>query len=242
LSLGRESNINNNNEKMATFTAENPLKIYYFDVPGRGEPLRLACTYGNLPFTDIRLNGEQFQEMKALGELPFGQLPVIEVAPGKFVGQSAAILRLIGKLTGLYPVDDHVKAAVIDSLLDQLADMMTGVGVIRFKERYGFDSLTEEALANARKKLYDKILPMHLEYFENFLRQSPTGWLAGTEGPSIADFMLVPRLQWLASPRGFDPNMLESFPLLAFPLLTAMMHRFLELPAIKEYYDAHHGK
>lgn len=118
---------------MSAFTAENPLKLYYFDLPGKGEPIRLACSYGNLPFSDIRVNGEQFQEMKSLGELPYGQLPVIEVAPGKFVGQSAAILRFVGKHTGLYPTDDHVTAAVIDSLLDQEVDMFTGLSVSRYR-------------------------------------------------------------------------------------------------------------
>lgn len=119
--------------RMSAFTAENPLKLYYFDLPGKGEPIRLACSYGNLPFSDIRVNGEQFQEMKSLGELPYGQLPVIEVAPGKFIGQSAAILRFVGKHTGLYPVDDHVTAAVIDSLLDQEVDMLTGLSVSRYR-------------------------------------------------------------------------------------------------------------
>jgi glutathione S-transferase len=106
-------------------------------------------------------------------------------------------------------------------------------------ERYGFENISEETLAAARKKLNDEILPKHLEFFENFLRQSSTGWLAGTEGPSIVEFMLIPRLQWLGSPNnpGIDANLLE-----AFPLLTAMMHRFLDLPAIKEYYAVQHGK
>ncbi len=119
--------------KMTSYTAENPLKLYYFDLAGKGEPIRLACTYGNLPFTDIRLNGEQFQEMKQLGELPYGQMPVIEVSPGKFVGQSASILRFVGKLTGLYPTEDHVTAAIIDSLLDQEVDMFTGLSVSRYQ-------------------------------------------------------------------------------------------------------------
>jgi glutathione S-transferase len=51
--------------------------------------------------------------------LPYGQFPVLEVEPGVFIGQSASIIRYIGKKTGLYPSDD-VKAAVVDSLLDEV--------------------------------------------------------------------------------------------------------------------------
>lgn len=100
--------------------------------------------------------------------------------------------------------------------------------------------LSEECLAAVRKNLNDEILPRHLEYFENFLRQSHTGWLAGTEEPSVADFMLVPRLQWLASPGVHDG--ISSEILDAFPLLKGLIERFLDLPKIKAYYSVHHGK
>jgi glutathione S-transferase len=53
------------------------------------------------------------------GKLPFGQLPVLEVEEGVFIAQSAAIMRYIGKKTGLYPLDD-VKAALVDSIIDEV--------------------------------------------------------------------------------------------------------------------------
>ena len=53
------------------------------------------------------------------GKLPFGQLPVLEVEEGVYIAQSAAIMRYIGKKTGLYP-SDAVKAALVDSIIDEV--------------------------------------------------------------------------------------------------------------------------
>ena len=49
-------------------------KLYYFNIKGLGEPIRLAAHYAGLKFEDIRLDREAFQKMKQAGELPFGQV------------------------------------------------------------------------------------------------------------------------------------------------------------------------
>ena len=69
------------------------LKLYYFDIPGKGEPIRLLCAYANLPLDDIRVSKDQFLALKAEGKLHFGQLPALEVANNRVLTQSAAILR-----------------------------------------------------------------------------------------------------------------------------------------------------
>jgi glutathione S-transferase len=43
----------------------------------------------------------------------------LEVQEGVFIGQSAAIMRYLGKRNGLYPRDD-VAAAVVDSIIDEV--------------------------------------------------------------------------------------------------------------------------
>lgn len=86
-----------------------------------------------MPFDDVRVNGEEFQAMKDAGKVPYNQLPVLEVGEGTFIGQSSAILRYVGAYAGLYPTNDHVLAAVIDSLLDQEVDMFLGLSVSRYR-------------------------------------------------------------------------------------------------------------
>ena len=46
------------------------------------------------------------------------------------------------------------------------------------------------------------------------LGNSTTGWLANTPGPTIADFVLVPRLEWLVSGvlDGISKDLLTGFP------------------------------
>jgi glutathione S-transferase len=71
--------------------------------------------------------------MKADGKLAFGQLPALEVEDGRIICQSAAILRFVGRYAGLYPNDDFVAAAIIDSLMDEEIDLFTGLSVTRYK-------------------------------------------------------------------------------------------------------------
>ena len=49
-------------------------------------------------FDDLRYPREQFRDKKAAGELPFGQVPMLEAASGKFVPQTNAMLRCVARL------------------------------------------------------------------------------------------------------------------------------------------------
>merc|ERR1712065_84472 len=62
--------------------------------------------------------GAEFGAAKADGSLPYGSLPVFTPAGSDMVyGQSNAILRYVGKLTGLYP-EDPLEALLVDELMD----------------------------------------------------------------------------------------------------------------------------
>ena len=49
-------------------------KLYYFNIPGKGEAVRTMCTYAHFPFEDIRVSRDEFVAMKEAGKLPFGQV------------------------------------------------------------------------------------------------------------------------------------------------------------------------
>lgn len=102
-----------------------------------------------------------------------------------------------------------------------------------FVERFGFGCLDENTVAAVRKSLNDEILPRHLGFFENILKKSKSGWLAGTNEPTIADFILVPRLQSLLA--GTTDGISTSI-LLPYPRVTALISKLMKLPAIEEYY------
>jgi glutathione S-transferase len=71
------------------------MKLYYFDVYGRAEPMRMALHKYGVQFEDVRLTPEQFGELKTTGKLEYGQVPALELDDGTMLCQSAAIQRYI---------------------------------------------------------------------------------------------------------------------------------------------------
>lgn len=91
-----------------------------------------------------------------------------------------------------------------------------------------------------RKSLNDDVLPAHLRNLEKLLENSASGWIAGGTGPSIADFILVPRLQWLVEPGvndGISPTLLDDY-----PRLSGLIKKVMELPEVVAYYESHDKK
>lgn len=145
------------------------LKLYYFDIPGKvgkrqicmltsnniepidpflhkiqGEAIRLACAYGNIPLDDIRLTYEQFVKLKHQGLLAFGQVPALAVDNNTVLTQSASIMRYVGKMAGLYPLNDDIKAAFIDSIVDQEIDLFMGLTVSRYRGTLIFHTISNK--------------------------------------------------------------------------------------------------
>ena len=55
------------------------IKLHYFNIMGRGEPIRMMLTKASVEFEDCRYQGgsEKWTEFKASGELEFGQMPML---------------------------------------------------------------------------------------------------------------------------------------------------------------------
>ena len=92
-------------------------------------------------------------------------------------------------------------------------------------------ALAEDA-ANFRLSLGAHHVPAFLRFLEAALDRSPSGWLAGTTGPSIADLCWAPRLRWLES------GALDWLPLSIlqpFPRSRELMQRVYALPAVSAF-------
>eukprot|EP00347_Sterkiella_histriomuscorum_P010567 403375787 len=96
------------------FQPNQPGKIilYYFDIYGKGEPIRMLLNYAKVPFEDLRLTEGDFKQLRDLGKFEFKQVPVLELQNGKCYSQSQSILRMIGKAFGLYPIADKLNEDV----------------------------------------------------------------------------------------------------------------------------------
>ena len=222
------------------------LKLYYFDIPGKGEAIRLLCAHYKIPLEDIRLTREEFLALKENGVLKFGQLPALAVTYGDITEdivlvQSAAIMRYLGKVYSAGYPSDPVQSALVDSIIDEENDLFTGLSVSRYQERFGFGFLQnhKDLLEICRKNLNDTVLPRHLQFLNNICGKSKSGWICNTSEPSIADFILVPRLKWLAS--GANDGISKDI-LLPYNYLNDLIKKFSNLDTIQKYYTTHEEK
>ncbi len=70
-------------------------KLYYFDARGRAELSRMLFALAHVDYEDIRVEADEWQKLKT--DMPFGQLPVLEVEGGLRIAQSMAISRYLAR-------------------------------------------------------------------------------------------------------------------------------------------------
>eukprot|EP00466_Bigelowiella_natans_P011327 jgi/Bigna1/47794/estExt_Genewise1.C_180094 len=99
---------------------EGKIKLTYFEIPGRGEPIRLALWIGKKEFKDVHVQFSEWSKLKP--NAPWGTLPFLELANGKSIGQTRSCTRFACKLAGLYPEDPY-QAALCDDIFDILEDL-----------------------------------------------------------------------------------------------------------------------
>lgn len=216
-------------------------KLYYFNIAGKADCIRLAFKHLDIPFEDYRFQAGEFVEMKKSGKLAFGQVPALEITnkeSGKteILCQSAAILRFIAKLdaknTGLYP-RCPVQAAKVDAILDQEADCFQAFRALNYKDRFGMKSMSAEDQQKYKDEVNRDNIPMNFELLVKILKANGNGWLAGTANPSIADLAWGAILE--AVYRGWTGVGKSAFD--NFPDLVAYLERYWALPTVKNFYE-----
>ena len=95
------------------------LRLIYLDIKGVAEPIRLTFAIGGVQFEDRRISYEEVARMRDERELPYGQVPLLEIN-GETFAQTNAILKWAGSQSGLYPQDLQLK---IDGVEEALADI-----------------------------------------------------------------------------------------------------------------------
>jgi glutathione S-transferase len=219
------------------------LKLMYFDIHGLAARIRIAAKVGNVPLDDYRFpSREIFTAMKVSGELPFGQVPLLLINDDNGatkLAQSSAILRYIWTLGGLHPKENVLIAAKIDAALAAEGDAFAAYGVIKYNARNGLGFLDDAQIKTAFHEQITDILPRHFSYLERSLDSTASGWIAGTEKPSAADFAWGTKLRDISV--GGDLT-LPSQILEPFPNILKFLTKFLTLPEIQLYYQAFPAK
>jgi len=183
------------------------IKLTYFNIEGLAEKIRLALKIGKCEFEDVRINFNEWCDIK--DKTPYGQLPMIningELEP---IAQSGAILRYIGKKTNMYP-HDALKALYIDELISLQEDMSAIIGIsiyISMKpEKYGYPL----DLADEDKKIIQQYLRKNLANEDSDLHKllnivnnklNKKKFFTG-DTPTIADCAFLPLFRQLRSGR-----------------------------------------
>ena len=161
-------------------------RLIYFDAPvSRGEECRLALHVGGVDFEDVRLKREEWLALKPT--TPFGSVPVLEMPGQPPLGQSNAILVLIGRKYGLHPKDDF-EAARHEAMMCHVEDLRGVVGpTMRMAD--------EAEKKKAREALVRGFLPTWAERVEKHIGDGP---FFGGAKLNVVDFKLHMIVRWFA--------------------------------------------
>ena len=187
------------------------LKFIYTNMPfWRAEVGRITLFIGDVEFEDLRIDREEFLRAKESGKLddgtvmPFHQMPVLEV-DGTSIAQTGSIARFCGKLSGLYPVNDHLKAAKIDQFIDFATDLNTMVSSTN-------QINDKDQKITARIELAKGPIKRKLGMLERCITER-SDWIVPAS-ISIADIAIWRVLGWFTSGLldGMPKNLLADFP------------------------------
>ncbi|WP_414754291.1 glutathione S-transferase family protein [Anabaena sp. CCY 9910] len=192
------------------------LHLYDFLPSGNGYKVRLLLTQMGIPFERIEVNilkGES-RTPEFLSKNPNGRIPVLEVAPGKYLAESNAILLYLSEYTEFLPYDRYLKAQVMQWLFFEqyshepyIATSRFWVSILGKAEEY------RTALEEKREPGYAalKVMENHLKYHNFFVDERYT----------IADIALFAYTH-VADEGGFD--------LTQFPAIQAWIERVKAQP------------
>jgi len=130
--------------------------LHYFPLYARGEPIRMLLAHADVQFEDNRITMDDWKNHKA--SMPNGQLPALELKDGTRVGQSNAIMRMLGMKYGYYPTDP-MEAFKSDELSDYYLDIMGKVYPPFFKPEDQREAMYPEIFDNVLPKFLDLIDP-----------------------------------------------------------------------------------
>ncbi len=201
-------------------------RLVYFPVPGRAEAARVALSLSGIEWEDVEVNGDTFTSMKENGELPWKMLPVLQT-PNGTIAESSAILRFVGKSSGLIPSDNY-QAAKADEFMDGMGPLA------RVLDKTFELSNLEEKIA-LRQKLFASggKGAENIQLLDDKIGESITGWAAGTDEMSIADLKLFTELFALFSGNydGIEASMISGY-----VNLMSYHDKVANEPRIREHY------
>ena len=200
------------------------IKFIYLNNPfWRAEVGRIALFMGGINFEDIRISRDEFLRSRKTGKLddgtiiPFRQIPCLNV-DGTSINQTGGISRFCGKLSGLYPVENAIEAALIDQIIDMATDLTVLLSP-SLKEK------SEMKKKLMREKLANGILIKKISFLEELLETGTRDWFVSKD-ITIADIAIWRLVGWMTSGMidYLPTDLIEPFPNLKKNFLNVERH------------------
>ncbi len=234
----------------------NPILFYFMDAKGRAELVRLVFIYGGVSFEDQGVSFQEYFQMRDSGQLPFEQLPILQVGETT-ISQSCAIARYAAKKAGLYP-KDNILAAQTDMVVDawrDILDIFYGCYVERVVENGRFIMKMRETKVRIDKlnDFFKTTVPMHWGRFEKIIStNSNSPFLVGNSltwadlalldlvctFDRAANFWNIPST-FFYIPEPYGPYRPPAEILKPYPLVEELSKTIKETPNIKTWLASH---
>lgn len=170
-------------------------KLYYFDMPGRAESIRLLFRHSGIPFEDCRLTMEQFNEEKKQGKFEYNQMPALQEDENKMYVQTDAILQFLGIRYGYIPSDPK--------LFYQVQNVIGGVKDISEPiVKVLFSKISDKSKEKLKETLFRDTIPYIFSLFDTKVKLNNCEFIAGNS-ISIADFAFIGFLRGTAFNKNF---------------------------------------
>ena len=207
--------------------------IYWPEIQGRGEFVRLVLEDAGAPYVDVAREGGDVGKLLATELAPYTfAVPVLRDGD-LIIPQTVAITRFLGERHGLAPPDErgrHLATAIALTIADLVSEVHDTHHPIAVNRTY---ETQREAAAQRAKAFRDTRLPKFLAYLEGLLGHDTTrdGRFLVGDAASYADLAAFQILEGLAFafPRALSARRSE------IPKLRALRDRIAERPRIAAY-------
>ncbi len=191
-------------------------KLYDFLPSGNSYKVRLLLNLLNIDYEriDVNILNQETRTPEFLAKNPNGRIPLLEIASGKFIVESNAILYYLSQGTKYFPQDKYAQAQVMQWLFFEqyshepfIATARYWIAILKQPEKNPEQLKYKHRLGNAALKVMEQHLSSH-NYFVG-------------ETYTIADISLYAYTH-VADEGGFD--------LKKYPLIIAWLKRIKEHP------------
>lgn len=158
------------------------MKLSYFNLYGRAEPIRIMLNYFKVDYEDERVEFKDWPAMKPdAKKVPYGTMPVLS-CNGKTYCTSAAILKFIGSMHGAFPTDAKSLYRV-EQVIDLWNDFWTIFSTL-FKAK---PEEKEEKLNEIMKNT----VPKFFKYWDDLIKKNNCPDFIVGKKATVADFLIL---------------------------------------------------